>query len=662
MARVPEGELERLKAEISIERLAESQGILLERRGGDRVGLCPFHDDKEPSLVITPSKNLWHCLGACQAGGSVVDWVMRAEGVSFRHAVELLQADYQPTSAPKSEGKRSTVQKLPTALEASAEDGKLALQVVEYYHEQLLQSPEAMAYLEKRGVASGEAVSKFKLGFANRTLGYRLPAKNRKEGAAIRGALQRVGLLRPSGHEHLNGSIVFPIFGERGEVTEVYGRKITPGLRKGTPLHLYLPGPHRGVWNREALEASQEIILCESLIDALTFWCAGFRNVTASYGVEGFTKDHLEAFKQSGTERVLIAYDRDAAGDAAAEKLAKQLQGEGLDCYRIQFPKGLDANDFALRVTPASKSLGMVIRAAQWLGKGEAKPLTTQTVGVEPAPIEREAPSSASSPPSKPDAVADNPRPAEPERKSVPVDEPNPPLAAVAEAVPAAKEGKMAEALPAAVLPPAPRAEVEAEATGDEVDGEIVVYGHNVMKGYHNLPEENAKVFTEDGGFRTGDMGHMDEDGYVYITGRVKEQYKLENGKYVVPTPLEEKLKLSPFIANVMVYGHNKPYNVALIIPDMETLAKWAEEHGLDPSEPKKLLEDPKVRELYRDEIEKWSKDFKQYEKIRDFTFGTEDFTIDNGMLTPSLKLKRRGVMQRYGEQLQALYEKRKAA
>lgn len=274
MARIPEGELERLKAEVSIERLAESQGIVLERRGSDRVGLCPFHDDHEPSLVITPSKNLWHCLGACQAGGSVVDWVMRAEGVSFRHAVELLQADYQPSSSPKSLGKRSTVQKLPTALEPTAEDERLAGQVIEYYHESLLQSPEALAYLEKRGIASSEAIAKFKLGFANRTLGYRLPAKNRREGAAIRGALQRIGLLRASGHEHFNGSIVIPIFGEQGEVTEVYGRKITPGLREGTPQHLYLPGPHRGIWNRSALKTSKEIILCESLIDALTFWSA----------------------------------------------------------------------------------------------------------------------------------------------------------------------------------------------------------------------------------------------------------------------------------------------------------------------------------------------------------------------------------------------------
>jgi len=93
MSRIPDSELERLKREVSVERLAEARGVKLERRGSDLHGLCPFHEDREPSLVITPSKNLWHCLGACQAGGSVIDWVMRAEGVSFRHAVELLRAD-----------------------------------------------------------------------------------------------------------------------------------------------------------------------------------------------------------------------------------------------------------------------------------------------------------------------------------------------------------------------------------------------------------------------------------------------------------------------------------------------------------------------------------------------------------------------------------------
>jgi hypothetical protein len=197
------------------------------------------------------------------------------------------------------------------------------------------------------------------------------------EGAAMRGQLQRIGLLRESGHEHFNGSIVIPVIHPSGEITEVYGRKINDNLREGTPLHLYLPGAHHGVWNAAALAASKEIILCEALIDALSFWCAGYRNVTAAYGVEGFTPDHLAVFQSCGIERVLIAYDRDEAGDRAAEKLSHQLIAAGLDCYRILFPKAMDANEYALKVGPAHKSLGVAVRAAQWLGKGQPKPLAT---------------------------------------------------------------------------------------------------------------------------------------------------------------------------------------------------------------------------------------------------------------------------------------------
>src|SRR5882724_1305687 len=380
MARIPEQVVERLKTEISVQRLAEACGVAFKPHGSDLIGRCPFHDDKTPSLVVTPAKNLWHCLGACQAGGTVIDWVMRAEGVSFRHAVELLQNDYQPlvaSVAGAAPAKHSTVKKLAMPIAADAEDAKLLSQVIEYYHETLLASPEAIEYLKRRGIGSEEAIKAFKLGFANRTLGYRLPEKNRVEGAAIRGQLQRLGVLRESGHEHFNGSVVIPVIAPSGEITEVYGRKITEGLRPGTPNHLYLPGPHRGVWNEVALVESKEIILCEALIDALSFWGAGFRNVTASYGIEGFTADHLTAFKAHGTQRVLIAYDRDEAGDRAAEKLGQQLTAAGLDAYRVQFPKGMDANEYALKVTPAAKSLGLVIRKAQWLGKGEAPTMRT---------------------------------------------------------------------------------------------------------------------------------------------------------------------------------------------------------------------------------------------------------------------------------------------
>lgn len=379
MARIPEHEVERLKAEVSLVRLVEAKGVELVRHGKDWLGRCPFHADKTPSLVVSPAKNLWHCLGACNTGGSVIDWVMQAEGVSFRHAVELLRND-----APLSDAivRQSTVPKLAAPVAADADDAAALAQVVDFYHATLKQSPEALAYLEQRGIASNDLIDRFKLGFANRTLGLRLPEKNRKAGAEMRSRLQRLGILRESGHEHFNGSLVVPVFDEAGHVVEMYGRKITPGLRPGTPQHLYLPGPHAGVFNREAL-SSPEIILCESLIDALTFWCAGYRHVTCAYGVNGFTEEHREAFKTHKIERVLIAYDRDEAGNAAAEQLATQLIADGMDCYRVQFPKGMDANEYALKVTPAAKSLGIAIRKAEWLGQGKPK-TAVSTVCVAP--------------------------------------------------------------------------------------------------------------------------------------------------------------------------------------------------------------------------------------------------------------------------------------
>ena len=376
MARIPESEIERLKNEISVERLIESAGIALAKSGKDKIGTCPFHEDDKPSLVVTPAKNLWHCFG-CQIGGGPIDWVMKKNAVSFRHAVELLRdGDVSSLAASGAPLKRSTVRTLAAPVTRDADNEALLAQVMGYYYETLKQSPEALAYLKSRGLDHPELLDTFKLGFANRTLGLRLPEKNRVAGAELRTRLQAIGIYRESGHERYNGSLVVPVIDEAGRIVEVYGRKVNDALRAGTAKHLYLPeesrAAGRGVWNIAALQASREIILCEALIDAMTFWCAGYRNVTASYGTEGFTEDHLAAFKQHGTTRVLIAYDRDEAGERAAEKLTEKLIAAGIECWRIQFPKGMDANEYALKVTPASKSLGVAIRKATWLGKGQA--------------------------------------------------------------------------------------------------------------------------------------------------------------------------------------------------------------------------------------------------------------------------------------------------
>ncbi|OGB22624.1 MAG: DNA primase [Burkholderiales bacterium RIFCSPLOWO2_02_FULL_57_36] len=437
MARIPETEIERLKNDVAVERLVESAGIALKKSGKDLIGTCPFHDDGEPSLVITPAKNLWHCFG-CGAGGDPIAWVMKWRGISFRHAVELLHTDPALAAQALTPVKRTTVRTLPAPVSFDADDQVLLNQTIGYYHETLKQSPEALAYLKTRSLDHPELITHFKLGYANRTLGLRLPEKNRIAGADIRTRLENIGIYRASGHEHFNGSLIVPIMDASGNVTEIYGRKITDGLRKGTPSHLYLPGPHRGVFNLAALQASKEIILCEALIDAMTFWCAGYRNVTASYGTEGFTDDHLAAFKQYGTERVLIAYDRDDAGERAADKLAEKLLACGIGCFRIRFPKGMDANDYALKVAPAAKSLGVLIRKAVWLGKGYVPPENA------PQPVPLVAPTAV-------EAVS--------------------PLAAQEEpgitAAPAM--APLSAPLPASPLPPAPADTMEAMVAGNEI-------------------------------------------------------------------------------------------------------------------------------------------------------------------------------------------------
>lgn len=222
---------------------------------------------------MSPASNLWHCLGACGEGGSVIDWVMKRQGVSFRHAVELLRDEHSVLVAnADTPVKTSTVPKLASPVSVDADDQALLQQVIDYYHQTLKQSPEALAYLKQRRLDDPALIDHFRLGYANRTLGLRLPQKNRKAGAELRAQLQRIGVYRESGHEHFNGSLVIPVRDANGVITEVYGRKLLDTLRPGTPKHTYLPGPHRGVFNVQGLAHTDEVILCEALIDALTFW------------------------------------------------------------------------------------------------------------------------------------------------------------------------------------------------------------------------------------------------------------------------------------------------------------------------------------------------------------------------------------------------------
>ncbi len=199
------------------------------------------------------------------------------------------------------------------------------------------------------------------------------------------------------------------------------------------------------------------------------------------------------------------------------------------------------------------------------------------------------------------------------------------------------------------------RIEIDSSVVEPEaVDGEIIVYGPMVMKGYHNKPDATAAVMTPDGGFRTGDRGRLDEDGFLKITGRIKEQFKLLNGKYVFPASIEEDIKLLPLVANAMIYGEGKDYNICLIVPDFEVCARQTGK-GADPAA---MVADEAVRKMIVDRITEALKGkYGSYEIPREFVLLSEDFTLENGMLTQTLKLKRKAVIDSFSEDIAAAYK-----
>ncbi len=197
--------------------------------------------------------------------------------------------------------------------------------------------------------------------------------------------------------------------------------------------------------------------------------------------------------------------------------------------------------------------------------------------------------------------------------------------------------------------------EPNAETGGAPAIGEVVVSGACVMKAYNNLPELTAEAMSG-GAFRTGDLGYIDGDGYLFLTGRVKEQYKLENGKYVVPGALEEKIKTSPIIEHAVMFGAGKPYNVAIVRPSDEYFAKFAARRKLAGQTPGQLARNPELEAEIFAEVQKMSEDFRGYERPQKIAVVADAFTIENGMLTPALKLRRHVVEKRCKDRIEALY------
>ena len=310
--------IERVKRTNELVAFIRSRGVILTQRGKQLVGLCPFHDDHEPSLVVDAKKQLWNCLGACHEGGDVYRFVMKADGVDFREAHRRL-GGYEAESKC-----------------VMVEDQQWLERAVDHYHARLLETPAAQDYLRSRGIMATEFVTSFRVGYADGTLAAKLPAEGRR-------ALRRIGVLTGSGKELLRGCVVFPLVAadgsNSGHVVGLYGRSIE-GRR-----HLYLPGERRGIFNPQGARNSDEVIITESVIDAATLWSSGLRNVIPTYGTSGLTDEIVTHLVECRVKRIVLLLDADDAGRAAAIDMSQRLAAMNIETRSVELPMK-DAAEF----------------------------------------------------------------------------------------------------------------------------------------------------------------------------------------------------------------------------------------------------------------------------------------------------------------------------
>ncbi len=318
---------ERIKKNFPLEDFLQREGIKLIPSGdGKFMANCPFHNDENPSLSIDVTKQLWHCFG-CNEGGDIFNYVMKKLGVDFKEALEYLS-------------KVLNIKENISTVDISTRI-QLLDRLTEIYHKNLLESREALDYLKARGIGSPEIINTFKPGYSNGKL-LELLSKEQVE------ALEKLGVIgkvKDKFYETFRGCVIFPILDNDGHTIEIYGRSINEETKT---RHRYLKGKHEGVFNAKAFRVFEEIIITESIIDALSCYTLGFKNVSASFGVQGFTENHIKLMEENNTRRIVIAYDNDQPGKLASEKLQEKLKQTGFINTRIlALPEGIkDINEY----------------------------------------------------------------------------------------------------------------------------------------------------------------------------------------------------------------------------------------------------------------------------------------------------------------------------
>lgn len=351
-------DIDALKAGVELVEVMKTSGLPLEKRGQNWFARCPFHGDKEASLSVNPEAQLWNCFG-CQAGGDVLSFLQKYDDLDFPQAVDRLKT-LAGTEVCRSEPREQT-EELPGRLGRS----ELLERVTELYVESFRESEPPQRYLTERGLGEREVWEAFRVGFADGSLLDTLP-----EDGEVREALTQLGVLTARGRELFSGCVVFPLTHPDRGVVGLYGRKISD---RAKVRHLYLPGPKQGVLNWQALKTSEEIYLAESVLDALSLWVAGVREVSCLYGTQSLPRDLDELLGRFGTRGVTFVLDGDRPGQAATERLGAELAGRGIRCYTVELEPDKDPNQLLQECGPEALQ-ALDRRALEFLVTADSEP------------------------------------------------------------------------------------------------------------------------------------------------------------------------------------------------------------------------------------------------------------------------------------------------
>ncbi len=352
---IAKADIDALKRRHDLAAFVASSGVELRRVGKYLMGRCPFHpDEKTQSLVVDPKSQQWNCLGGCRAngnggrgkgssGGDLFAFAMKAWGVDFREAYARLGGEVKDElPPPRRRGKGGSLAPVGRAPRTEVLAG-----AVEHWHRQLSESSAAQEYLESRGLVTRALWRAFRVGHSTGSL-----LEVASEESPARQHLLALGVLARDEEqrivERMAGRVVFPLLALNQLPVNVYGRAISAALE---PHHMYLPGPRRGLFNWNAARRAEEIVLVESVIDALSLVEAGVGQAIALFGASGVTEEHRDLVRRFGVKRVVVALDADDAGHQAAPQVAERFGDLGAEVEIVEWPQE-DPNALLVRYGP----------------------------------------------------------------------------------------------------------------------------------------------------------------------------------------------------------------------------------------------------------------------------------------------------------------------